>query len=257
MILCLDVGNSQIHGGVFSDQGEIKFQFRKTSKTRNSSDEYGLFLRSVLRENDIDPVSIEKISLCTVVPEELHSLKSACFKYFGFHPFVLKAGVKTGLKIDYTNPIEVGSDRIANAIAASQQFPQENLIIVDLGTATTFCAVSADKRYLGGAIFCGLRMAMEALEKGTSKLPSVELMPMRHVVGRNTTESLQSGLYFGMKGVIHELVEEIKKEKFKNQDVKVIGTGGFSSLYRDRGVFDIEIPELALNGLFLSLRLNA
>ena len=117
MILCLDVGNSQIYGGVFKNDN-LKLQFRQTSNLGSSSDEYGLFLRTVLRENGIDPAEIKKISLCSVVPEVLHSLKNCCLKYFGLSPFILQAGVKTGLKIKYSNPLEVGADRIANAIAA-------------------------------------------------------------------------------------------------------------------------------------------
>ncbi|HAG90705.1 MAG TPA: pantothenate kinase, partial [Bdellovibrionales bacterium] len=137
MILCLDVGNSQIYGGVFKGE-DIVLRFRKSSRNGQSSDETGVFLRSVLKENGLDPESVEKIAICTVVPESLHSLKNASRKYFGGEPFVLQAGVKTGLKIKYKNPLEVGADRIANAIAASQLFPNRNIIIIDFGTATTF-----------------------------------------------------------------------------------------------------------------------
>ncbi|MCB0412650.1 MAG: type III pantothenate kinase, partial [Bdellovibrionales bacterium] len=154
MILCLDVGNSQIYGGVF-DKDECILRFRRTSKTGASSDEFGLFLRSVLRENNVDPEKIQSISLCTVVPEVLHSLKNACRKYFQHNPFVLQAGVKTGLKIKYRNPVEVGADRIANSIAATYLYPNKNIIVIDFGTATTFCAINAEKEYLGGVIIPG------------------------------------------------------------------------------------------------------
>ena len=140
----LDVGNSQIYGGVFDD-GKLLLRFRRNSKTGASSDEIGIFLRSVLRENDIDPGEVKQIAVCTVVPEVLHSIKNACMKYFKLDPFVLQAGVKTGLKIRYKNPIEVGADRIANAIAGTTLYPQQNLLIIDFGTATTFCAVSSEK----------------------------------------------------------------------------------------------------------------
>ena len=159
MILCLDVGNSQIYGGVFSD-GKLLLRFRRNSRTGASSDEIGIFLRSVLRENDLEPKSVTQIALCTVVPEVLHSLRNACTKYFNLTPFNLQAGVKTGLKIRYKNPLEVGADRIANAIAGMHLYPQQNLMIVDFGTATTFCAISADKEYLGeiGRASCSARV---------------------------------------------------------------------------------------------------
>lgn len=153
MILALDVGNSQIFGGVV-DQNKITLRFRKTSKTGASSDEYGLFLRSVLKENDIDPNLIKEIAICSVVPDMVYSLRGACRKYFEITPFLLQPGVKTGLKIKYSNPIEVGADRIANAIAGVHLYPDRPMIIVDLGTATTFCAVSKNKDYLGGVIYC-------------------------------------------------------------------------------------------------------
>jgi type III pantothenate kinase len=172
MILSLDVGNTTIHGGVF-DGDTLKAQFRRTSEFRASSDELGIFLRSVLRENDIDPTQITHIAICSVVPDAIHSLRNACLKYFKINPFLLQAGVKTGLKIKYRNPLEVGADRIANSIAGTLLYPDKNLLIVDFGTATTFCAITKEKDYLGGVIIAGLKISMEALETKTAKLPSV------------------------------------------------------------------------------------
>src|SRR3954471_11430791 len=125
MILCLDVGNSQIFGGVLNDE-KILFKFRRTTKVGVSSDELGLFLKTVLRENEIDPAHIRQIAICTVVPEIVHSMRNACIKYFKITPFLLQAGVRTGLKIKYRNPLEVGADRIANAIAAHHLFPERD-----------------------------------------------------------------------------------------------------------------------------------
>ena len=130
MILTLDVGNSQIFGGVFVNR-EVTIRFRKPSRPPTSSDELGLFLRGVLRENGVDPSGVQQIAFCSVVPDFIYSLRSCCRKYFGIEPFVLQAGVKTGLKIRYRNPAEVGPDRIANAIAAVHLYPNQNLIIVD------------------------------------------------------------------------------------------------------------------------------
>lgn len=255
MILCLDVGNSQIYGGVFKDE-KLLLRFRRNSKTGASSDEIGVFLRSVLRENDIDPKAVKQIALCTVVPEVLHSLKNACMKYFKVNPFVLQAGVKTGLKVRYKNPLEVGADRIANAIAGTNSYPHQNLLIIDFGTATTFCAVSREKEYLGGVITAGLRISMEALESRTSKLPSVEIVQPEECLAKTTVDSIQSGLYFGTLGQVKEICQRITGEGFGGDRPKVIGTGGFASLFATAGIFDEENPDLVLTGLHTALKMN-
>lgn len=256
MILTLDVGNSQIFGGVF-DKDELKFRFRKTSKSGASSDEIGLFLKSVLRENEIDPKKVKHIVLCSVVPDVVHSIRNACKKYFNITPFLLQAGVKTGLKINYRNPLEVGADRIANSIAATHLYPKKNLLIVDLGTATTFCAISKGKDYLGGSIVAGLRLCMEALESKTAKLPAVEILAAKEALGRSTVESIQSGLYFGHLGTMREISKRMTDECFEGEKPFVIGTGGFSSLFEKEKIFDVVQPDLVLQGLLLALKMNA
>ncbi len=257
MILCLDVGNSQVHGGVFNEAGKRIFQFRKNTTNVNSSDEIGVFLKLVLKENDIDPNDIKKISLCTVVPQALHSIRNACFKYFNIRPFVLKAGAKTGLKVKYHNPLEVGSDRIANAIASTNMYPEENTIIVDLGTATTFCVVNKNKDYMGGVIIPGLKISMKSLESNTAKLPSVQIVPTNFTMGKTTVESIQSGLFWTHVGAIKEITNNLKFEAFKGSDCKIIGTGGFTRLFRELKIFDFIEPNLVLNGLFLALKMNS
>lgn len=256
MILCLDVGNTQIHGGVFKDD-KLLMQFRKTSSAKSSSDEYGLFLRSVLKENDVDPKLVQQISVCTVVPDVLHSIKNACRKYFNISPFVLQAGVKTGLKIKYRNPLEVGSDRIANSLACAHLHPERNLVIVDFGTATTICVVNKDREYLGGSILPGVRMSMQALETQTAKLPAVEIKKPESIIGRSTVESIQSGLYYGQLKMIQGMFEQILvNQSWNRQESQLIATGGFSSMFESENVFDQVIPDLALKGLYLALKLN-
>ncbi len=260
MILCLDIGNTTIHGGVF-EKDQLKMQFRRTSEFRASSDELGVFMRSVLRENAIDWQLIEEIAVCSVVPDAIHSVRNCCLKYFSKSPFILQAGVKTGLKIKYRNPLEVGADRIADSIAATHLFPDRNIIIGDFGTATTFSAVTRNKEFLGGAIIPGLRLSMEALEQKTAKLPSVEIVAMTQAIGRSTVESIQAGLYFGHRGVIKEFKACIAEEAF-GSDVDAgppitIGTGGFSGLFEKTGLFDLIVPDLVLRGLNLALRMNA
>jgi type III pantothenate kinase len=255
MILTLDVGNSQIFGGVFQNR-ELTIRFRKPSRPPTSSDELGLFLRGVLRENGGDPSSVQQIALCSVVPEIIYSLRSCCRKYFGLDPFILQAGVKTGLKIRYRNPLEVGPDRIANAIAGSHLYPDRNLIIIDFGTATTLDVVRAGRDFLGGIILPGLRISMEALEKNTARLPNVEIVPSTELVGRSTVECIQSGLYFGNRAAVEGLTQEIRDQVFEGQEVFVIATGGFSRLFERDRLFDVLLPDLVLVGLERALSLN-
>ncbi len=256
MKLCLDVGNSHIYGGVYKS-GKVLLTFRKASKLGSSSDEYGLFFRSVLRENGIDPNQVSAIALCSVVPEAVYAISAACQKYFDMPPFILQAGVKTGLKIEYRNPLEVGSDRIANAIGGSELFPDQNLIIVDLGTATTLCVVGKERSYKGGVILPGLKMSMQALESGTSKLGSVEILRKEVCLGRTTASSIQSGLYFGHLGALREIMHRIQLEEFDGQRPKVIATGGFATLFGGTGLFDHVVQDLVLRGLLSVLEMNS
>jgi type III pantothenate kinase len=256
MILALDVGNTQIYAGLFTTDHKMVASFRKNSKTSSSSDEVGIFLRTAIRENGFNPENVQQIAICTVVPDVLYSIRGACKKYFNLSPFVLQAGVKTGLKIKYRNPLEVGADRIANSIASSQLYTDKNLIIVDLGTATTFCAVSKEKEYLGGTIIAGLKISMEALESRTAKLPAVEIEEKYEALGRSTVESIQSGLYYGHLGQIKEISQRLETECFPNDPPFVIGTGGFSHLFEKEKVFNRIIPDLVLKGLLASLSMN-
>lgn len=255
MMLCIDVGNSHIYGGVFAG-GEILLRFRHTSKV-STSDELGIFLKSVLRENQCLPEEIKHIAICSVVPQLDYSLRSACLKYFSVEPFLLQAGVKTGLNIKYRNPVEVGADRIANAIAATQTFPGKNIVVIDFGTATTFCVVSAQKAYLGGAILPGIRLSVDALSTKTAKLPAVEIIKTDQVVGRSTIESIQSGIYFGALGACRELINRIKEESFAGQETVVLATGGFASLFDKQGIYDHLVPDLVLQGIRLAAELNS
>ena len=255
MMLCIDVGNSHIYGGVF-DEGEICLRFRHSSKV-STSDELGIFLKNVLRENQCAPESIRKISVCSVVPQFDYSLRAACVKYFSVDPFFLQAGVKTGLNIKYRNPADVGADRIANAIAATHRFPGKNIIIIDFGTATTFCVINAQKGYLGGVILPGVRLAVDALANNTAKLPAVEIIKIDQVVGRSTIESIQSGVFYGAIGACRELIERIKNEAFAERDVLVLATGGFASLFDKQGIYDQHLPDLVLQGVRIAAEMNA
>jgi len=253
-MLCLDVGNSHIYGGVFNGE-EIGLRFRHTSKVC-TSDELGIFLKTVLRENNCLPELIKHIAVCSVVPQVDYSLRSACLKYFSVDPFFLQAGVKTGLNIKYRNPIEVGADRIANAIAATQLYPAKNLIVIDFGTATTFCVINNQKAYLGGSILPGVRLSVDALSTNTAKLPPVEILRMEQAIGRSTIESIQSGVFLGAIGACRELILRIKQEAFPQSEALVLATGGFAPLFETQGIFDHLIPDLVLQGVRLAALMN-
>ena len=244
-----------MHGAVY-DGDRFVLQFRRESTRRASRDELGLFLVAVLREHAVDPKKIGRIGICCVVPDEVHPLRNACRIYFGREPLFLEAGVKTRLKIKTRNPLEVGADRIANAVAVSELYPGENVVVVDFGTAITLDAVSAGREYLGGSICAGLGLAMEALGSKTAKLPFVEIRQAKGALGRSTTECIQGGLYFGYYGLVKELIGRIQKEAFGDERARVVATGGFSQLYRDAGLFDDIVSDLVLRGLSSVMALN-
>jgi type III pantothenate kinase len=256
MILVIDVGNSQIYCGVF-DGERLVCQFRRTSSGRASSDELGIFLRAALRENDVDPGAVTAIAACSVVPDINYSLRACSQKYFHMNPRIMRPGIRTGLKIRYKDPKEVGADRIADAMGAVKLYPGRNLIVIDFGTATTVCAITTEREFLGGNIMPGVRLAMEALETRTAQLPSVEIKPTRTCIGRTTIESIQSGLYWSNVGMVKELVARITAEAFADDPPLVIATGGFSHLFDREAIFDAVVPDLILTGLLEALRLNA
>ena len=255
MLLTLDVGNSQIHGGVF-DGDTLRCQFRKSTQPHDSSDELGIFFTAVLRENGIEPRAVKHVALCSVVPASLHALRSASLKYLHCEAFVLQAGVKTGLKVRYRNPHEVGADRIAGAIAAMVRHPQQDLLVVDCGTATTIDVVTAAADYLGGVIMPGMGVSAGALASNTAKLPRIEIARPETVLGRTTIESIQSGLFYGHIGAIRHIVGALQKEAFPQAKPRVIGTGGFARMFEAEGLFDEVVPELVLSGLKHAEALN-
>ena len=255
MLLCLDIGNSQVHGGVFEGD-TLRCQFRKTTHPLGSSDEFGVFFLTVLRENGVDPHAVHRAAICSVVPSAHYPVRGACVKYFHCEPFVLQAGVKTGLKVKYRNPHEVGADRVAGALAAVQRRPGSPLIVVDCGTATTFDVVTAEADYLGGAILPGIGISVETLAGKTAKLPTVEIMRPATALGRSTIESIQAGVYHGHVGAIRHLLGELAREAFGGQRPHVVGTGGFARLLEGEKLFDEIVPELVLLGLRHAERIN-
>jgi type III pantothenate kinase len=248
MLLCLDVGNTHILGGIY-DEEKLTARFRYATHLIGTADQFGIFLLNILQANNIHRDQITAAAVCSVVPGCDYTIKHTMLQYFGVKCFMLRAGVKTGLNIKTKNPNEIGADIIAGAIGAVTAFPDKNIIIVDMGTATTVCAVTKKRDYLGGAILPGMRLGMESLRSNTAKLMEVNIEKPDTYIGRATRESIQSGLYFGKLGALKELIAGMKKEAFGKESVVVIGTGGFAQMYKDSKLFDAILPDLVLQGI--------
>lgn len=255
MFLCFDVGNSHICGGVF-DKNEILLQFRYDSKRVGTSDELGVFIRNVLREHEINYKNIHKIGIASVVPSIDYTVRSACIKYLNQTPLFLQPGIKTGVQINTANPNEVGADLIASVIAAKHLIPQKNILIFDLGTATTCCYVNTKGEFLGVAIAPGIRLMMESLHDNTAKLFGVDIIKPSTVIGKNTKSAIQSGIYYAQIGLMQQLIDNVIIENRLTQRPMIIATGGFSHLFTHTKIFDQIIPELVLLGIKIMLELN-
>lgn len=249
MLLCLDIGNTHILGGII-DQENLITRFRYATDLIGTADQFGIFLLNILNSNKIEPENISATAVSSVVPSCDFTVRHTVSLYLKSQYFMLRAGVKTGLNIKYKNPNEVGADRIANAIGAVNAFPNKNIIIIDMGTATTLCVVTKKRDYLGGAILPGMRLGMESLKLKTAKLMAVDIEAPANVVGRTTRESIQSGLYYGQLGALKEIINNIKQDVFAMEPVLIIGTGGFAQLYKEKSLFDVILPDLVLQGLY-------
>jgi type III pantothenate kinase len=254
MLLALDIGNTNVTLGVFDGEA-LKATGRIATDPSRMPDEYGLLLRQLLPLKGIAPDRIDAVALCSVVPPLTQTFVDLCKTYFGTAPLVVGAGVKTGMKVLYDNPRDVGSDRIVDAAAAVKLYGTP-AIIVDFGTATVFDAVTRDGEYLGGAIAPGVHVAAEALFHRTSQLRRVELARPPAAIGRSTVHSLQSGLVLGYADMVKGMVARFDKEL--GGGGKVIATGGLADLIaKEAKVFDVVNPDLTLVGLRLIHELNA
>jgi type III pantothenate kinase len=226
MILVFDVGNTNMVLGVY--QGEKLAEYwRITTYPQRTDDEYGMLLRSLFDNSSIAMQEVKSLVIASVVPPLMLALENMSKKYFGISPLVVGPGVKTGISIKYENPREVGADRIVNAVAGYELYGGP-LIIVDFGTATTFCVISARGEYLGGAIAPGIGISTDALFSRAAKLPRVELVKPSSVIGKNTISSMQSGIIYGFAGQVDAIVNRIKREM--QADPLVIATGGLAEL---------------------------
>ena len=249
MILTLDIGNTNIKIALFKGMEMVNY-WRASTNRNMSSDEYGIFLMNIFAHNGISPRDVEGIMISSVVPQINFTIEHMCRSYFGMEPRFIGPGVKTGINIKYENPRELGSDRIASAVAAYELYGGP-CITIDFGTATTFGVISAKGEFLGGAICPGLKLTAEALTERAAKLPRFELAKPESVIGRNTVTNMQSGIVYGHIGQINYLVERMKKE-IGAPEAKVIATGGLAVLVAgESNVIDVMDGLLTLKGLCL------
>ncbi len=254
MFLAIDVGNTHIMLGVYRDN-EIIVYWRLPTREDSTEDELGMIVKNLLHNSHIGIKDIDAIAISTVVPPLMYSLQRMSTKYFEVDPMVIGPGIKTGLNIVTDNPREVGADRIVNAVAAYNLYGGP-LIIVDFGTATTFCAVSESGDYLGGVIAPGIGISLEALFERAAKLPRVEIIRPGRVIGKDTIASMQSGIVFGFVGQVDGIVRRMWKEF--NSDPLVIATGGFASLIaRESDTIKEVNPLLTLEGLRIINNMNS
>lgn len=246
MLLVIDVGNTNIVLGIFKDQ-ELVDHWRVSTDRLRTTDEYGVLIRYLFYLNGVNSEEIDAIIISSVVPPVMPTLERMCQRYFGLTPLVIGPGVKTGMDIKYDNPREVGADRIVNAVAAYEKFGGP-VIIIDFGTATTFCAVDKKGTYLGGAICPGIGISTDALVQRTAKLPRIEVVQAEKVICRNTVESMQAGVFYGFVGQVDGIVTRMRREL--GCKARVVATGGLAVIVAPAtDAIDVVEPMLTLEGL--------
>ncbi len=260
MLLAFDVGNTNIVLGVFKGKKLIESWRMETDKNK-SADEYGMIIRNLFEYHNLKMSDVKDAIISTVVPSISYTLQHMSIKYFNIRAIEVGPGIKTGMVIKYDNPKQVGADRIVNAVAAYEKYGGP-LIVIDFGTATTFCCISSKCEYLGGTIAPGIKISSDALFEKTAKLPRVEITEPRHAICRNTNESIQSGLVYGHMGVADYIIRMIKKEYYENygdesEKMTVVATGGLATMV-SKGVEAIDHVDrlLTLEGLSIIYEKN-
>ena len=254
MIICMDVGNTNIKYALF-DGEKLALSFRVATEHKKTSDEYGGQLLSILGNNGIKANEITGGIISSVVPQLDYTLERMCHTYIKIKPLLLAPGLKTGLNLRVDNAKEVGADRVVNNVAAVRKYGAP-LIVVDFGTATTFNVIDAKGEFIGGVIAPGIKGSLDSLVNGTAKLPRVEIERPANVIGKNTVTNMQSGIVYGFAGLVEYLVRKIKRE-IKCDEVKTVATGGFSEIIaRESSCIDVVDKLLTLEGLKYLYDLN-
>lgn len=254
MLLAFDVGNTNIVCGVYNNR-KLTHHWRIATDRLQTADGYAAILGQLFQLAGLSFSDMEDVIISTVVPPIIPILETLSQRYFHTKPILVGPGIKTGLNILYDNPKELGADRIVNAVAAIAEYDCP-LIIIDMGTATTFCVIDGKGNYLGGAVAPGIGISMEALFQRASKLPRIELVKTPNIICRNTVTAMQAGIFYGFVGQIDEIVTRIKAE-LKADNVKVIATGGLASLISSESrTIDVVDSMLTLKGLLLLYEKN-
>lgn len=246
MLLAIDIGNTNIDVGLFN-QEDLFANWDLATDVYKTSDEYAVVLLSLLQQKGLSAKDVDQSVICSVSPTLVPVYRDLCQRYLGVNPLLVESGVKTGVSILMDNPREVGPDRIVNAVGGHHLYGGP-LIVIDMGTATTFDVVSEKGDYLGGAISPGIKVATESLFQRTAKLPRVELVRPKNVIGRDTITAMQSGFIFGYVGLIEGMIARIQKEL--GTKTRVIATGGYAELLaKETNVIEVVDPYLTLIGL--------
>ena len=253
MLLTIDIGNTNITLGVFDDN-EIIQSWRLATDEKRTEDEYGVFLKNLLKETNLDK-KITNAVISSVVVQLTERIEVALKKYLGINSLIVSHKVKTNIKLKTDNPSQIGADRIANACAAAQLYSSP-AIVVDFGTATSFDIVNGENEFIGGIITAGMKIQAEALSSRTSKLPKLNIEAPEHAIGRNTIEAMLSGIVRGHAAMIDGLIFECEKEL--GEKATIIATGGYSSVISNylKRKFDYINPDLTLIGSKLIFDLN-
>lgn len=256
MMLCLDIGNTRTKAAVFADE-TIVTRFEGPSEPLKTAEGLKRFLAEQLAAQALSPMNIEAVSICQVLGNLDAVIQDACRSLFDQPPFLLNGLTLLSLSLHYLRPKQLGPDRIAAAIGAAARWPDENLIVIDCGTAITFCCVDRHRAHLGGVITAGPGLMARALGSGTGRLPSVSLNPQVPIVGRCTESGIQSGLFFGTLGLIREITERLRTECFAAEPVRVVATGGDAAIFAPYEIFGAVDPDLVLYGLMKAHPMNS
>lgn len=247
MLLTLDVGNTNITIGVFDGEKLLR-TLRITTKLPRTSDEYGILLISLMRDNDIDPSQIHASIISSVVPAVMYSLRNGLYKYLHVDPLIVEPGVKTGIRVVTENPSQIGADRIVDAVGAYVKYGGP-VLVLDFGTATTYDLVDEKGQFLSGITAPGIRTSGRALWQDAAKLPEIEIKKPKSILAKETISSMQAGLVYGQIGQTEYIIDKVREESGFD-DMKVVATGGLGAMIAaETKKIDIYDANLTLDGM--------